>query len=311
MTESSVPSEPTTWRLAVAVPAPHVALFEAALDSLGGALVSAADPDAAGQLLLESYLSERPDGAAVAGRLAAAAAAAGCAPPEPYIEALVARDWVQESQDAQAPLHTNRFWIHGSHYDGPPPAGLSPLLVEASLAFGTGRHETTLGCLLAMEDLVKRHRPRAILDMGCGSGILGLAAAELWPVARVLGIDNDPVAIAVARRHAGLNRLSRRVTFVCAEGYRPAALRGQGCFDLVLANILARPLAAMARDLKRALAPGGLAVLSGLLSSQERQVLAPHEALGLRLVRRQRLAEWAVLTLRRPLSGQAASRGLV
>ena len=302
MAESPVPSQPTSWRLAVAVPGAHVALFEAALDGLGGALVSAADPDAAGLLLLESYLSERPEAAAVAACLATAAAAAGCAPPEPVIEELAARDWVRESQEAQAPLQTARFWIHGSHHDASPPAGLTPLLVEASLAFGTGRHETTLGCLLAMEDLAKRSWPRVILDMGCGSGILGLAAAELWPVARVLGIDNDPVAILVARRHAGLNRLSQRATFVCAEGYRPAALRGRGGFDLVLANILARPLAAMARDLKRALAPGGLALLSGLLSTQERQVLAPHEALGLRLVRRQRLAEWSVLTLRRPAS---------
>ncbi len=288
----------TSWRLTLAVPPDSVAFFEAALESLDAIVASAAEADPDGLIALDGYLDHEPEAGVLAARLAAAAAAAGCAPPDPTVEPLAARDWVVESQEAHAPLRSRRFWVHGGHVAAKPPAGLLPLRVEASQAFGTGRHETTLGCLLAMEALAKRRRPRRVLDMGCGSGILALAAARLWPAATVLGIDNDPVAVAVARRHAVLNGLSRRVVFVPAEGYRPAALRGRGRFDLVLANILARPLAAMAPDLQRALAPGGLALLSGLLVSQERQVSAPHEALGLRLVRRRRLSGWSVLTIR-------------
>lgn len=292
-----------TWRVALAVPADALPYVEAAFEALGGAVASAAEPDADGLIALECHLTAAPDEAMLAARLAAAAEAAGRPLPAPLVEPVAARDWVGESQAALAPLRSRRFWLHGSHDEAAAPAGLFPLLVEAGQAFGTGRHETTLGCLLAMERLAKRHRPRRVLDMGCGSGILGLAAARLWPAARVLGIDNDPVAVAVARRHAELNRLARRARFVCAEGYRPEALRGRGPFDLVLANILARPLAAMAPDLRRALAPGGLALLSGLLVSQERQVIAPHEALGLRLGRRDRLSDWSVLRLRAPYTG--------
>lgn len=299
--------ETATWRLALSVPPETLPLFEIALDGLGGVLSSAADPNESGLIALECYLEFEPDRSALTAMLADAAALAGGTAPDFTVECLEARDWVTESQQAQAPLRSRRFWIHGSHETALPPAGRLPLLVEASQAFGTGRHETTLGCLLAMERLATRCRPRRVLDMGCGSGILGLAAAKLWPSAAVLGVDNDPVAVAVARRHARLNRLSRSVGFVCAEGYRPVALRGRGPFDLVLANILARPLAAMAPQLQRHMVPGGLALLSGLLIAQERQVLAPHEALGMRLVRRQRLSDWSVLALRAPTrSGESS-----
>lgn len=301
MTEEAASS----WRLALAVPAAAAPLFEVALEGLGGAVVREAEADEAGQIALTCFLSTEPDASSLAPLLAAVAEAAGCEPPVPRVERLPDRDWVSDSQAGLRPLRSRRFWIHGSHDAGPAPAGLFPLLVDAGQAFGTGRHETTLGCLLAMEALAKRSRPARILDMGCGSGILALAAARLWPSARVLGVDNDAVAVAVARRHARRNGLARRCRFICAEGYRPEALRGRGGFDLVLANILARPLAAMAPGLRRRLAPRGWALLSGLLVAQEAQVLAPHEALELRLVRRSRLAEWSVLWLRAP----ACSRG--
>ena len=296
-----------SWRLTLAVPAEAVGLFGLALETLGGALSNTAEPDESGNVAFECYLQAEPDAEAIDQLLAEAATAAGCSPPRPIVEPLAARDWVVESQRAHPPLRTDRLWIHGSHDGGVPPAGLMSLLVEASLAFGTGRHETTLGCLLAIEALAKYCRPRRVLDMGCGSGILALAAARLWPAARVLGIDNDPDAIAVARRHARLNRLTGRVGFLCAEGYRAEALRGRKPFDLVLANILARPLAVMAPALKRSLAPGGTAILSGLLVAQEKQVLAPHEALGLRLVRRRRLADWSVLSVRSPNRKQSSA----
>ena len=287
------------------LPAAGLELFEAVLAPLGGALVSDAPTDSGRPLTLRLYLDEAPEPAALTALLAEAAAAAGIDPPPPRIERLAARDWVAESQAALPPIATARLWLHGRHVAGPPPAGRAPLLIEAAAAFGTGRHETTLGCLLALERLARRRRVRRLLDMGCGSGVLALAAARLWPAARVLGVDEDPRAVAVARGNARANGLGGRVRVVPGQGYRPAALRGWGAFDLVTANILARPLAAMAPGLRRALAPGGLAVLAGLLRTQERQVLAPHEALGLRLVRREVFGDWSVLVLRAPGSRPA------
>lgn len=293
-----------TWCVSLSVPAERLPLFEAALEGLGGALVSGEPATGMRPVLLQLYLDSEPDSDSLGALLVSAAEAAGVAPPTPSVERLPPRDWVAESQAALPPIRSRRFFVHGGHVAEAPPPGRWPLLIEAAAAFGTGRHETTWGCLSAMETLARGRRYRRVLDMGCGSGILALAAARLWPAARVLGVDNDAGAVAVARRNARANRLSARAGFLCNEGYRRGALRGlgispgRGAFDLVVANILARPLAAMAPDLRRALAPGGNAILAGLLTGQERQVMAPHEALGLSLVRRVTLGDWAILLLR-------------
>ena len=288
----------SSWRVSFSVPAPRAADYEVALEGLGALVIGL--PTAPEETVpLELHLPTRPDETALAALLAAVAEAAEQEPPTFAVVALAERDWVGESQRALAPIRSGRFWVHGGHVQEPPPAGLMALRIEAAQAFGTGRHETTLGCLLALEDLAKRRRPPArVLDLGCGSGILALAAARLWPGARVLAADNDPVAVAVARDNARINRLAGRVEVLRAEGYRAGVLRGRGPFDLVVANILARPLAALAPGLRANLAPGGRAVLSGLLRGQEGKVRAPHEALGLRLVRRLHLGDWSVLVLR-------------
>lgn len=206
------------------------------------------------------------------------------------------KDWVAESQRRLAPIRAGRFFVHGSHFDGRPPRGSIPIEIDAGLAFGTGRHETTRGCLLALLRLAEEGRRRRPLDVGTGSGILAIAAAKLWDV-EVLASDNDPQAVAVARQNAALNGVGDRVRVVTASGYGARAIRDGGPYDLILANILARPLVRLAPGLARHLAPRGVAVLSGLLTSQEEMVLAAHRRQGLDLLWAIRLGDWSALAV--------------
>lgn len=285
------------WRIDLAVPAAAQAVFEAVLEPYGALVIGL--PGADGLVPLQVYLQEAPEEADLRACLAAAAEAAGTEVPATRIAALAETDWVAESQSNLPAIRAGRFYLHGSHVTAPPPPASIPLLIDANVAFGTGRHETTHGCLLALQGLAKAgFRPRRLLDLGCGSGILALGMARLWR-RPVLAADNDPAAVAVARINARINRAAGWVRPLVSEGYRHRVLRTAGPFDLIVANILAEPLAGMAADLRANLAPGGRAILSGLLVGQEQQVLNPHRSRGLRLLGRLRLNEWSTLILRR------------
>jgi ribosomal protein L11 methyltransferase len=222
------------------------------------------------------------------------------------IDRLPDRDWVAESQARLPALKVGRFFIHGSHHRGVPPRGKLALEIDAGIAFGTGRHQTTRGCLELIERLA-RTPPSRPLDLGCGTGILALAMAKSWGV-RVLAADNDPDAVAVTRENAERNGLRALIRPLRSDGYRTAALTRAGPFDLIVANILARPLIEMAPDLARHLMPGGRAILSGLLIEQEKEVLASHRALGLRCEARQHHGDWSALLLRKPRAGSVGRR---
>ncbi len=284
------------WTLALAVPPPALPFFEVALETLGGALVI--DGPEAGMVPITVYLAARPKKPDVTTLLTSAAAAAGVDLPDFRIEALPDVDWVAESQKALPPIRAGRFYIYGSHVSEVTPAASIPILIDANAAFGTGRHESTRGCLLVLSEMAKRRRFKRPLDLGCGSGVLAIAMAKLWPVS-VVAADNDRTALAVARTNARLNGVAARVRPVASDGYRSAVLAQSGPYDLIVANILAEPLATMATGLARNLAPGGLAVLSGLLARQERLVLVPHRLHGLRLVARLPIGEWSTLLLER------------
>jgi len=190
-----------------------------------------------------------------------------------------------------------RFAVRGTHLTGPFTPGRVTLVLDAGIAFGSGEHGSTRGCLRALEIVVQR-RPRRILDLGTGSGILAMAAARLLH-RPVLATDIEPWSVRVAAENARMNGLSHLVRARLADGWRDVVVRRGAPYDLVFANILARPLCSMARDLKNHLATGGTAILAGLLVSQVPVVLAAHRRQGLHL--EQTLAEgrWATLILRR------------
>jgi ribosomal protein L11 methyltransferase len=237
-------------------------------------------------------------------RLALAAAAAGGVVVEIGEDRLPASDWLAQNQLAFPPLRVGRFFIYGSHYRGSVPAGTIGIAVDAATAFGTGEHPSTGACLIALQRLARRRRYRKPLDIGTGTGILSIAAAKLLRC-NVLASDVDPGAVEVARHNVARNGVARWVQVRRAAGYRDRAVRKSGC-DLILSNILARPLAEMAADLAGALAPGGRAVLSGLLRWQEPIVLAPHRGCGIVLDQRLVIDGWSTLVLRRRLQPDMA-----
>ena len=207
-----------------------------------------------------------------------------------------AADWGARSLASFPPVSVGRFTIHGAHQAQPRRRFV--LCVDAGAAFGSGRHETTQGCLLALDWLARRRRVRVAFDIGTGSGILAVAAARLWP-ARVVATDSDPMAVAAAGATVRRNALSGRVRVVLGTGLRARGAARPGRADLICANIRARPVAAMAPACARLLRRRGALVLSGLLASEERFVLAAFRARRLRLRCRIFLDPWVTLILTR------------
>ncbi|HEY0651058.1 50S ribosomal protein L11 methyltransferase [Phenylobacterium sp.] len=212
-------------------------------------------------------------------------------------EVLADADWLAMALSGLPPVRAGRFFVYGAHDRGLAPASTVNLRIEAGAAFGTGHHGTTVGCLLAFDELLKRRKFGRVLDVGCGTGVLAIAAARTGsPVA--VGTDIDRVSVRIANENAKLNDAGAR--FVHAFGLDDPLVRNDGPYDLVFANILAPPLVALSQDIKRALQPGGLTILSGLLRTQERRVTAAYTSKGFRLVRRLHRDAWATLVLKRP-----------
>ena len=247
--------------------------------------------DGSGTWEVGGYFSEAPDGVA----LALLAAAHGAA--EFAVSEVPDTDWVAHVRRELTPVEAGRFFVYGAHDADKVPDGRIALLIEAAMAFGTGHHGTTLGCLRAIDRLLDSgFRPENIADIGCGSGVLAMAAASVWP-GEVVASDIDPVAVDVARSNLKANGLSERVQVLEATGFDHPAL--QGPFDLVFANILMGPLLDLAKTMARAVAPGGTALLSGILVDQAETVAAHYQAIGFNLARRDDIVDWSTLTLTR------------
>jgi ribosomal protein L11 methyltransferase len=284
------------WRLLVSVRGADAANAVFALLDDNADAVSAFEI-APEEWRVEAYRQSRSPNQELGAQLALAAAAAGGTLAEFGEENLPARDWVAENQLSFPPLRVGRFFVYGSHHDGEIPAGAIGIALDAATAFGTGEHPSTRGCLLALERLARRRRFHRPLDIGTGTGILSIAAAKLLH-RQVLAGDIDRRAICVARHNAARNGVTRLVQSRTAPGYRDRLIR-KSRYDLILSNILARPLAVMAADLARRLAPDGRAVLSGLLRRQEPMVLAPHRGCGIVLDHRLDIDGWSTLVMRR------------
>ncbi|MCW8836789.1 MAG: 50S ribosomal protein L11 methyltransferase [Rhodospirillales bacterium] len=240
----------------------------------------------------------QPDIPSLQSALALAAAVAGIAVPPYTVDPTGERDWLRENLRAFPPIRAGRFFIHGAHYEGPIPVGSKIIQVDAATAFGSGEHETTRGCLLALDALAKARRFYRPIDVGTGTGILAMGAAHVWPVA-VQATDIDPEAVRVARGNIRRNGLGGKVRVTCGAGYSSPEVRRGRPYDLIIANILARPLCSMARDLAAHLSPDGVVVLSGFYEEDVHRVLAAHRRVGLHLVRRIAVGPWRTLVLGR------------
>ena len=208
------------------------------------------------------------------------------------------RDWVRESLAGLAPVSAGRFFLHGSHDRNLRRAGGIAMEIDAGTAFGTGHHGTTKGCLLAFDTLLKRTRPARVFDLGTGTGVLALAAAKVLR-RKVLATDIDAEAVRVTALNARHNGLRPLITAVTAAGLHAPAIHAHAPFDLIFANILAKPLERLATGIATLLALGGHVILSGLTRDQERWILACYRARGLVLVQALRLDNWVVLVMQR------------
>lgn len=245
--------------------------------------------------VVEAYYDREPRLAEVAGALTPLGKGLGGASLEPVPDL----NWVALSQAALPPVRAGRFIVHGSHDRARLRLRRHAIEIEAGAAFGTGHNATTTLCLEAIDGLTRTPRFARVLDLGCGTALLGIAAARALPAARVIASDNDPVATAAARENVQLNRVAARVRVLDATGFGHPLLRRPNAFDLILANILPGPLIELAPGMRRALSRGGIAVLCGLLSHQAREVRGVYLALGFRLVFARSEAGWTALGVER------------
>ena len=274
----------------------------ALLDSPPTLMTSEADPAQPDQWRLDAYFEAEPSDADIALLLSLVPSAAGA---EPVVERIGKQDWVSLSQQGLEPIRAGRFFVHTPAHRTIGPSDAITLEIDAGRAFGTGHHETTIGCLLAIDGL-KRHGARFsnILDLGTGTGLLAFAAHRLWPAARVMASDIDPIAIHVAKENARANaipagRAPGQIELIVASGLRHRRLRARAPFDLILANILAGPLIELAPSLAAALATGGTLILAGLLDHQAEGLAAAYRRRGLMLHHSILRGAWPTLILRK------------
>jgi ribosomal protein L11 methyltransferase len=213
-------------------------------------------------------------------------------------DTVAAKDWVKATLEQLVPVRAGRFIVHGHHDRAKIPTNRLGIEIEAALAFGTGHHGTTRGCLLLLDHVLKAHRPRRVLDLGTGTGVLAIAAAKAQH-RQVLASDVDPLSVRVARDNAQLNGTGNFVQTIRATGFSAPQFARHAPFDLALANILANPLRQMATPMARHLAPSGLVILSGLLPHQAQGVIAAYRARGIVLLRQLRIEGWSSLLMRK------------
>jgi ribosomal protein L11 methyltransferase len=249
--------------------------------------------DGSGLWEVGAYFTETPDDTALA--LLAAAFDA-----KPFVVSEVPEtDWVAHVKRELAPVEAGRFFVYGSHDADKVPADKIPLLIEAAMAFGTGHHGTTLGCLKALDHLVSEgFEAKTLADIGCGTAVLAMAAARVWE-GNFLASDIDQVAVEVAEANLEANGMAGAVKCIEAAGFDHPDLKASAPYDLIFANILKGPLVALSPDLTAHLRPGGFAILSGILNEQAAGVIEVYEQNGNNLVRSEEIGDWTTLLLQK------------
>jgi ribosomal protein L11 methyltransferase len=284
----AIGDEPTARRV--------VDLLNESLDDGQAAVAAYERPD--GRWSISVHFAEPPDQTSI--RELVSLAAGDDIAQHITFDTVEAKDWVKASLEDLVPVPAGRFIVHGRHDRARIPANRLGIEIEAALAFGTGHHGTTRGCLLLLDSVLQSHAPRRVLDLGTGTGVLAIAAAKALR-RRVLGSDIDPVSVAVARGNARLNGVGNLFEAICATGFSAPQFAIRRPFDLVLANILANPLRQMATPMAAHLAPSALVILSGLLPHQAQGVIAAYRARGLVLRRHLQIAGWSSLLMQRAM----------
>ena len=284
----------TSWKLTLPCTRAEAERIDAAEDVADGMVLMTTEltEDDREHWRLDAYLEVEPDAPTVAAIRALVPSAADVAPE---VAALPDEDWVTLSQQGLEPIAEGRFVVHTSAHPVSVPAGGRAFLIEAGQAFGTGHHATTSGCL-AMLDRLARERFSQIIDIGTGTGLLAFAAQHLWPDAAVTATDIDPRAIVVTAENAALNGVAG-VDLIVADGALDDGITAKAPYDLLIANILARPLVSMAPEIAAIAAPGATIVLAGLLETQRTDVVAAFAACGCALAEVDRRSDWTILLL--------------
>jgi ribosomal protein L11 methyltransferase len=274
----------------------------ALLDEPPVLMTSEPDPARPEEWRLDAYFAEQPTPELLA-QLRELAPSAGAA--EPVVERVEERDWVTLSQQGLEPIRAGRFFVHTPAHRHSVPADAVALEIDAGRAFGTGQHETTSGCLVALSRLRDQGASFTnILDLGTGTGLLAFAAMRPWPAARATASDIDPVSIEVTEENAGINgvklgRARGQLELAVAPGLEHPRLRARAPYDLIIANILAPPLIALAPSVSKALEAGGRLILAGLLDHQAEAVASAYRRHGLMLAFRVEHGEWPTLVMRK------------
>jgi ribosomal protein L11 methyltransferase len=288
---------PKLWSVSVTAKPLHIDAFAAAIDADALSLSAFAKPRGK-TAKAEALYGSPPNAAVFTARLAVAAAMLKVRAPKPIIREIPNLDWLEKVAGDFPPLPIAHWTIHGARHKNAIANPRYALQIDATSAFGTGEHPTTRGCLILLDKHLKITSPHYMLDMGCGSGILAMACAKT-SACTAIGIDLDPQSVGTAKDNIAKNGLRMRVAIARGNGYNANLVRRYAPYNLIMANIFARPLAHMAKDLKRNLRPGGLVILAGLLTSQANLVLSAHRAQGLYLRRRLKIGEWTILALKR------------
>ncbi len=249
---------------------------------------------------IEAIYDHEPDPAAMTAKLAVLASVFDLPPLVFTIRPAPNLDWLKKVAEDFPPLKIARWTVHGALHRNKVPNRLYAMQIDATNAFGTGEHPTTRGCLLMLDKIVKSgFRPRRMADIGCGSGILAMGCVQ-GARSHAVAVDLDPDSVQIALGNVRANGLGAKIRVGLGRGYAASLVRRSAPYDLIMANIFARPLSQMAKDLKNNLRPGGVAILSGLLTVQANMVIAAHRGQGMALMEHKKLGEWSVLALIRP-----------
>ena len=282
-----------SWRLTLPCTRAEAEAIDAAEIAIDAVLMTTEEvEDDVERWRLDAYSEAEPDAAMIAAIRALVPSAADVAP---LVEPLYDEDWVTLSQAGLEPIREGRFVVHTSAHPVDPPAGGRAFLIDAGRAFGTGHHATTSGCL-AMLDAMAGRRFANVIDVGTGTGLLAFAARHLWPEARVMATDIDPMAIDVTRENAEANAIAG-VDLIVADGALDDAITAAAPYDLIIANVLAGPLVSMAPELAAIATPGAAIVLAGLLETQRDQVVEAYAGCGCTLLQTDRRGDWTILKL--------------